>query len=102
MTLVSPEIETCILNDFKHIHILFIVYQVRIKGQTVKHTNSVSRSVASPSVSAADLRQSGMETLEHVAVTVTVIHPCRGNVEFVLICPSGMTSVIGARRAIDR
>uniref|UniRef100_A0A3B4F7U4 Proprotein convertase subtilisin/kexin type 7 n=1 Tax=Pundamilia nyererei TaxID=303518 RepID=A0A3B4F7U4_9CICH len=53
-------------------------------------------------VSAADLRQSGMETLEHVAVTVTVIHPCRGNVEFVLICPSGMTSVIGARRAIDR
>lgn len=53
-------------------------------------------------VSAADLRQSGMETLEHVAVTVTVAHPCRGNVEFVLVCPSGMTSVIGARRAIDR
>ncbi|TDH15115.1 hypothetical protein EPR50_G00028370 [Perca flavescens] len=53
-------------------------------------------------VSAADLRQSGMETLEHVAVTVTITHPCRGNVEIVLVCPSGMTSVIGARRAIDR
>ncbi|KAM4565754.1 proprotein convertase subtilisin/kexin type 7 [Odontesthes bonariensis] len=53
-------------------------------------------------VSAADLKQSGMETLEHVAVTVTITHPCRGNVEIVLVCPSGMTSVIGARRAMDR
>lgn len=52
-------------------------------------------------VSAADLKQSGMETLEHVAVTVTITHPCRGNVEIVLECPSGMTSVIGARRATD-
>ncbi|XP_039987711.1 proprotein convertase subtilisin/kexin type 7 [Xiphias gladius] len=53
-------------------------------------------------VSAADRRQSGMETLEHVAITVTISHPCRGNLEIVLVCPSGMTSVIGARRAIDR
>ncbi|XP_013881486.1 proprotein convertase subtilisin/kexin type 7 isoform X2 [Austrofundulus limnaeus] len=53
-------------------------------------------------VSAADLRQSGMETLEHVAITMTISHPCRGNVEVVLACPSGMTSVIGARRVIDR
>ncbi|XP_042342471.1 proprotein convertase subtilisin/kexin type 7 [Plectropomus leopardus] len=53
-------------------------------------------------VSAADLKQSGMETLEHVAVTVTITHPCRGNLEVMLVCPSGMTSVIGARRAIDR
>lgn len=56
----------------------------------------------SPSVSSADLRQSGMETLEHVAVTMTISHPCRGNVEVVLVCPSGMTSVIGARRPVDR
>uniref|UniRef100_A0A665V4U4 P/Homo B domain-containing protein n=1 Tax=Echeneis naucrates TaxID=173247 RepID=A0A665V4U4_ECHNA len=48
-------------------------------------------------VTAADLKQSGMETLEHVAVTVTLTHPCRGNIEIVLVCPSGMTSVIGAR-----
>ncbi|XP_037534015.1 proprotein convertase subtilisin/kexin type 7 [Nematolebias whitei] len=58
--------------------------------------------VLSWNVSAADLRPSGMETLEHVAVTVTITHPCRGNVEVVLVCPSGMTSVIGARRTIDR
>ncbi|KAI3354559.1 hypothetical protein L3Q82_019063 [Scortum barcoo] len=53
-------------------------------------------------VSAADLRQSGMETLEHVAITVTITHPCRGDLEVVLVCPSGMTSVIGARRVMDR
>ncbi|XP_030008212.1 proprotein convertase subtilisin/kexin type 7 [Sphaeramia orbicularis] len=53
-------------------------------------------------VTADDLRQSGMQTLEHVAVTVTITHPCRGNVEIVLVCPSGMISVIGARRAVDR
>ncbi|XP_067103086.1 proprotein convertase subtilisin/kexin type 7 [Osmerus mordax] len=53
-------------------------------------------------VTADDLSQSGMQTLEHVSVTVTIAHPCRGNVEVVLLCPSGMTSLIGARRVIDR
>ncbi|XP_034023785.1 proprotein convertase subtilisin/kexin type 7 [Thalassophryne amazonica] len=53
-------------------------------------------------VTAADLNQSGMQTLEHVAVTMTITHPCRGNIEIVLVCPSGMTSLIGARRALDR
>uniref|UniRef100_A0A8C6T8S1 Proprotein convertase subtilisin/kexin type 7 n=1 Tax=Neogobius melanostomus TaxID=47308 RepID=A0A8C6T8S1_9GOBI len=53
-------------------------------------------------VTSDDLKDSGMRTLEHVAVTVTITHPCRGNVELVLVCPSGMASVIGARRAIDR
>uniref|UniRef100_A0A8C5DLL5 P/Homo B domain-containing protein n=1 Tax=Gouania willdenowi TaxID=441366 RepID=A0A8C5DLL5_GOUWI len=53
-------------------------------------------------VTAADLAQSGMVTLEHVAVSVTITHPCRGNIEILLVCPSGITSVIGARRAIDR
>ncbi|XP_072311019.1 proprotein convertase subtilisin/kexin type 7 [Eucyclogobius newberryi] len=53
-------------------------------------------------VTAGDLNDSGMQTLEHVAVTVTITHPCRGNVEMVLVCPSGMASVIGARRAIDK
>ncbi|XP_072525327.1 proprotein convertase subtilisin/kexin type 7 isoform X2 [Salminus brasiliensis] len=52
-------------------------------------------------VTAADLRQSGLQTLEHVSVTVTVTHPRRGNVEIVLLCPSGMTSLIGARRVLD-
>ncbi|XP_049334610.1 proprotein convertase subtilisin/kexin type 7 isoform X1 [Astyanax mexicanus] len=52
-------------------------------------------------VTAADLRQSGLQTLEHVYVTVTITHPRRGNVEIVLLCPSGMSSLIGARRVLD-
>lgn len=52
-------------------------------------------------VTAFDLRQSGMQTLEHVSVTVTLSHPRRGHVETVLICPSGMTSLIGAKRTLD-
>jgi subtilisin-like proprotein convertase family protein len=57
---------------------------------------------SSPPVTTQDLSQSGMQTLEHVSVTMTIIHPCRGNVEITLVCPSGMTSLIGARRALDR
>uniref|UniRef100_A0A3P8ZRH8 P/Homo B domain-containing protein n=1 Tax=Esox lucius TaxID=8010 RepID=A0A3P8ZRH8_ESOLU len=52
-------------------------------------------------VTEADLRQSGMQTLEHVSVTLTMVHPRRGNVEIVLLCPSGMSSLIGARRPLD-
>lgn len=53
-------------------------------------------------VTASDLSASGMHTLEHVSVTVTITHRCRGNVEVVLLCPSGMTSLIGARRTLDK
>ncbi|KAJ3591463.1 hypothetical protein NHX12_009408 [Muraenolepis orangiensis] len=53
-------------------------------------------------VTSRDLSRSGMQTLEHVSVTVTIRHPCRGNVEVVLVCPSGMSSLIGARRVLDR
>ncbi|KAM6959275.1 LOW QUALITY PROTEIN: proprotein convertase subtilisin/kexin type 7 [Aplochiton taeniatus] len=53
-------------------------------------------------VTASDLSMSGMQTLEHVSVTVTITHPCRGNVEIILLCPSGMTSLIGARRTVDK
>ncbi|KAE8592519.1 hypothetical protein XENTR_v10018781 [Xenopus tropicalis] len=52
-------------------------------------------------VTTADLHLSGMKTLEHVAVTVTIAHPCRGNLEIRLFCPSGMSSLIGATRRID-
>ncbi len=52
-------------------------------------------------VSLSDVRQSGMQTLEHVSVTVTMAHPRRGNVEIRLVCPSGMSSLIGARRSLD-
>ncbi|KAG8434517.1 hypothetical protein GDO86_012772 [Hymenochirus boettgeri] len=52
-------------------------------------------------VSSSDLSLSGMRTLEHVAVTVTITHPRRGNLEILLYCPSGISSTIGATRNID-
>uniref|UniRef100_A0A8D0E9B7 Proprotein convertase subtilisin/kexin type 7 n=1 Tax=Salvator merianae TaxID=96440 RepID=A0A8D0E9B7_SALMN len=52
-------------------------------------------------VTAADLELSGMRTLEHVAVTVTITHPRRGNLDIQLICPSGMKSSIGTPRSMD-
>lgn len=54
-----------------------------------------------PSVTEADLALSGMRTLEHVAVTVTITHPWRGNLEIRLLCPSGMESLIGTARSMD-
>lgn len=39
---------------------------------------------------------SGLKTLEHVAVTVSITHPRRGSLELKLFCPSGMMSLIGA------
>uniref|UniRef100_UPI00398E5F34 proprotein convertase subtilisin/kexin type 7-like n=1 Tax=Pristiophorus japonicus TaxID=55135 RepID=UPI00398E5F34 len=53
-------------------------------------------------VTADDLNLSGMRTLEHVAVTVTIAHPARGSLELTLHCPSGMSSLIGAKRIVDR
>ncbi|XP_078388718.1 proprotein convertase subtilisin/kexin type 7 isoform X2 [Cetorhinus maximus] len=52
-------------------------------------------------VTADDLHLSGMKTLEHVAVTVTIAHPARGSLELKLYCPSGMSSLIGAKRIMD-
>ncbi|XP_072886232.1 proprotein convertase subtilisin/kexin type 7-like isoform X1 [Hemitrygon akajei] len=53
-------------------------------------------------VTVDDLHLSGMKTLEHVAVTVTISHPARGALELTLYCPSGMSSLIGAKRLMDR
>lgn len=44
---------------------------------------------------------SGLQTLEHVAVTVSITHPRRGSLELHLFCPSGMMSLIGAPRSMD-
>lgn len=44
---------------------------------------------------------SGLQTLEHVAVTVSLTHPRRGSLELKLFCPSGMMSLIGAPRSLD-
>ncbi|XP_077313113.1 proprotein convertase subtilisin/kexin type 7 isoform X2 [Lithobates pipiens] len=52
-------------------------------------------------VTASDLLLSGMRTLEHVAVMVTITHPRRGNLQIQLFCPSGVSSLIGAMRNID-
>ncbi|KAK3107542.1 hypothetical protein FSP39_016971 [Pinctada imbricata] len=40
--------------------------------------------------------------LEQMLVTVTIDHPCRGQLGVVLICPSGTRSVIGSPRSLDR
>ncbi|XP_030320550.1 proprotein convertase subtilisin/kexin type 7 [Calypte anna] len=52
-------------------------------------------------VTTTDLELSGMRTLEHVAVTITITHPRRGNLEIRLFCPSGMMSLIGTTRSMD-
>ncbi|XP_045433881.1 proprotein convertase subtilisin/kexin type 7 isoform X2 [Pipistrellus kuhlii] len=52
-------------------------------------------------VSRTDLAMSGLQTLEHVAVTVSITHPRRGSLELRLFCPSGMMSLIGAPRSMD-
>ncbi|KAL8173505.1 UNVERIFIED_CONTAM: Proprotein convertase subtilisin/kexin type 7, partial [Gekko kuhli] len=52
-------------------------------------------------VTEADLELSGMRTLEHVGVTVSITHPRRGNLEIRLLCPSGMESLIGTARSMD-
>ncbi|XP_062816987.1 proprotein convertase subtilisin/kexin type 7 [Anolis carolinensis] len=52
-------------------------------------------------VTEADLSLSGMRTLEHVAVTLTIAHPRRGNLDVRLACPSGMTSLVGTPRSMD-
>ncbi|XP_027713290.1 proprotein convertase subtilisin/kexin type 7 isoform X1 [Vombatus ursinus] len=53
-------------------------------------------------VSKSDLEMSGLMTLEHVAVTVSITHPRRGSLELKLFCPSGMMSLIGAPRTMDK
>ncbi|XP_067910104.1 LOW QUALITY PROTEIN: proprotein convertase subtilisin/kexin type 7-like [Heterodontus francisci] len=52
-------------------------------------------------VTAEDLNLSGMKTLEHVAVTVTIAHPSRGFLELTLYCPSGCLRSYGAKRIMD-
>ncbi|XP_077421826.1 proprotein convertase subtilisin/kexin type 7 [Vanacampus margaritifer] len=79
-----------------------VSYQSSVIKEKVSIPSYPKELVRTLTVTAADLALSGMQTLEHVAVTVTITHPCRGNLEIVLFCPSGISSVIGARRAVDR
>ncbi|KAM4628159.1 proprotein convertase subtilisin/kexin type 7 isoform 1-T1 [Polymixia lowei] len=79
-----------------------VSYQSPLLKEEVPILTYPNKLIRTWNVTAADLNQSGMQTLEHVSVTVTITHPCRGNVQISLVCPSGMTSLIGARRAVDR
>ncbi|CAD5123749.1 unnamed protein product [Dimorphilus gyrociliatus] len=42
-----------------------------------------------------------LNVLEYALVSITLTHECRGEVEIILLCPSGTKSVIGARRKLD-
>ncbi|XP_056138927.1 proprotein convertase subtilisin/kexin type 7 [Lampris incognitus] len=79
-----------------------VSYQSPVLKEEVPIQTDPDKLILTWNVTGADLSHSGMQTLEHVSVTVTITHPCRGNVEIKLICPSGMTSLIGARRVVDR
>ncbi|XP_071806358.1 proprotein convertase subtilisin/kexin type 7-like [Asterias amurensis] len=61
-------------------------------GKTVSVSQIVSNSSAD---------DNELETLEHVLVTVSLTHLKRGMLQIQLVCPSGTTSVIGARRKKD-
>jgi len=43
-----------------------------------------------------------LHTLEYVHVSVSLSHKRRGDVELVLVCPSGTSSIIGAHRSLDK
>ncbi|KAM9812997.1 proprotein convertase subtilisin/kexin type 7 [Syngnathus typhle] len=79
-----------------------VSYQSSVIAEKVSIPSYPEEMLRTWTVTAADLALSGLQTLEHVAVTVTITHPCRGNLEIVLFCPSGISSVIAARRAVDR
>lgn len=52
-------------------------------------------------VTEEDIRGFNLVTLEHVQMTLTVDHPCRGCLEILLYCPHGTKSVIGVPRKPD-
>lgn len=53
-------------------------------------------------ITQADIEAVKMKRLEHVTVTVTIDHECRGDLDIVLISPNNIVSNIGPRRPVDR
>ncbi|XP_052059999.1 proprotein convertase subtilisin/kexin type 7-like [Mytilus californianus] len=53
-------------------------------------------------VSKADIEGFDLFTLENAQLAVTITHPTRGDLETVLLCPSGTRSIMGAYRMYDR
>lgn len=82
-----------------------VPYLASYVSPVLKENKAVPRSPHSLevlwNVSRMDLEMSGLKTLEHVAVTVSITHPRRGSLELKLFCPSGMMSLIGAPRSLD-
>ncbi|XP_041373167.1 proprotein convertase subtilisin/kexin type 7-like [Gigantopelta aegis] len=77
-------------------------YSVIGNGVNLKIPKGSGKSLTVP-VTVDDYHIQGysLYVLEHVQVTVTITHPCRGTLGVVLICPSGTRSVIGAPRPND-
>ncbi len=44
----------------------------------------------------------GLQRLEHVTITVTITHQCRGDLDIWLVSPSNIISYIGPRRNVDK
>uniref|UniRef100_A0A8D2H700 Proprotein convertase subtilisin/kexin type 7 n=1 Tax=Urocitellus parryii TaxID=9999 RepID=A0A8D2H700_UROPR len=82
-----------------------VPYLASYVSPVLKENKAIPRSPGSLevlwNVSRTDLEMSGLKTLEHVAVTVSITHPRRGSLELKLFCPSGMMSLIGAPRSMD-
>ncbi|XP_078538408.1 proprotein convertase subtilisin/kexin type 7 isoform X2 [Lissotriton helveticus] len=79
-----------------------VPYLASYTSPTLMEERSIGQSLELVwNVTGADLDQSAIKTLEHVAVTVTITHPRRGNLEIKLFCPSGISSLIGATRSMD-
>ena len=53
-------------------------------------------------VTASDVEGYDLFVLENVQLVITITHPIRGDIQTVVICPSGTSSVVGAYRSLDR
>lgn len=60
-----------------------------------------SGTTSSLTVSAAELQAANFEKLEHVTITVHVVHSRRGNIEVELDSPRGMKSILARPRRFD-
>ena len=53
-------------------------------------------------MTASDVEGYDLFVLENVQLVITITHPIRGDIQTVVICPSGTSSVVGAYRSLDR
>jgi len=65
------------------------------------HYALVAMLCTTTTVSRSQLSGYALHTLEYVHVLVSLSHSRRGDVQLILVCPSGTSSVIGATRKLD-